>query len=64
MRPDFADFADGVLGVADEIEEDLDELVGVADDGIEASLRLEFDGDVVAAERMFVELERALDEGC
>ena len=58
----FADFANGVLGIADEIEEDLDELIGVADDGIGARLRLEFDADVVAAQRMFVELERALDE--
>ena len=39
----FADFADGVLGVADEIQEDLNELVGVADDRLAGRLRLEVD---------------------
>src|SRR5262249_2699925 len=52
----FADFANRVLGVADEIEEYLHELVGVADDGKKPGLRLVFDGDVVAAQRMFVKL--------
>ena len=42
--------------------ENLDELVGVADDEGEAGDGLKFDFDVVAAQGVFVELERALDD--
>ena len=57
-----ADFADGLLGVGDKIQKNLDELVGVADDSGKIGLGAEVDFNVVAAERMFVQLERALDE--
>ena len=57
-----ADFANGLFGVADEIEEDLNELVGVADDEREARDGLKFDFDVVAAEGMLVKLQRAIDD--
>ena len=49
-----ADIADGVFGVADQIQKNLDELVGVADDEREAGDGLKFDLDVVAAQRVFV----------
>jgi len=55
-------FADGLLGVADEIEENLNELVGVADDGRQIRDRLEFNFDIVAAEGMILELQRAFDD--
>lgn len=58
----FADFADGLLGIGDEIEKDLDELVGIANDAGEIGLRTEIDFDAVAAEGVFVKLERALDD--
>src|SRR5579863_1134414 len=40
-------FADGLLSVADEIQENLNELVGVADDGRQTRDGLKFDLDVV-----------------
>ena len=51
-----------MLGVGDKIQKNLDELVGVADDSGKIGLGAEVDFNVVAAERMFVQLERALDE--
>lgn len=57
----FANFADGLFGIGDEIEKDLNELVGVANDAREIGLRTEIDFDTVAAERVLVKLERALD---
>src|SRR5690349_4165969 len=57
-----ADFADGLLGVGDEIQEDLDELVGVTQDAGKTSVGEKVHFDVVAAQGVFVKLERALDE--
>src|SRR6266446_4530934 len=57
-----ADLADGLFRIGDKIQEDLDELIGVADDAGKAGLRTEFHLDVVAAERMLVQLQSALDE--
>ncbi len=58
----FADFADGLFGVGDQIQKNLNELVGVADNAGKIALRSEIHFDVVAAKGVFLELERALDE--
>src|SRR5579862_4599372 len=55
-------FADGLLGIADEIEEDLNELIGVADDRGQTGDRLEFHFDIVATEGMILELQSAVDD--
>src|SRR6266852_6107214 len=57
-----ADLADGLFRIGDKIQEDLDELIGVADDAGKAGLRAEFHLDVIAAERMLVQLQSALYE--
>src|SRR6266852_8118930 len=57
-----ADLADGLFPIGNKIQKDLNELIGVADDGGKPGLRPEFHFDVVAAEGMFVQLEGALDE--
>src|SRR5215472_1921688 len=44
----FADFADGLFGVGDEVQENLDKLVGVADDAGKRSVGAEVHFDVVA----------------
>src|SRR5258707_3645056 len=51
-----ADFLDGLLGVGDKIQKNLDKLVGVADHAGKIRLRAEIHGDVVAAKRMFRQL--------
>ena len=51
-----------MFGVGDEIQEDLDELVGVAQDAGKAGVGAKIHFDVVAAQRMFLKLKRALDE--
>src|ERR1700740_3389512 len=43
-------FADGLFGVADQVQENLNELIGVADDGGQTGNGLKLDFDVVAAE--------------
>src|SRR5262249_30279612 len=55
-------FSNGLFGIADEVEEDLHELIGVADHRRQAGLRLKFDSNVVTAQRMLVQLEGALNE--
>src|SRR5260370_12206696 len=57
-----ADFLDGLLGVGDKIQKNLDKLVGVADHAGKIRLRAEIHGDVVAAKRVFVQLEGSLEE--
>src|SRR5580692_102816 len=57
-----ADFANGLLGVGDEVEKNLDELVGVGDDAGKIGLRAEIDFDIISAKRVLVELERAIDD--
>src|SRR5271170_8108763 len=52
--PGIADFPDSMFRVADQIEQDLDELIGIADDRLQTRLRLELHLDAVAAERVFV----------
>ena len=57
----FADFADGLLGVGDKIQKDLNELIGVANNARQFRLGTEINFDAVAAERVFVQLEGAID---
>src|ERR1700694_2269527 len=45
-----ADFADGLFGVGDQVQNDLNELVGIPDDGGEIGLWLEIHLDLVAAQ--------------
>ena len=56
-----ANFTNGLFGIADKIEEDLNELVGVASDGRKTWERAEVDFDAVAAKGMLVQLEGAVD---
>src|ERR1700676_849636 len=56
----FTDFADGLLGVGDQIEKDLNELVGVGNDSWKIGLRTEIHFDVISAERVFMQLEGAV----
>src|SRR5580692_1134689 len=58
-----ADFANGLFGVGDEIQENLNKLIGVADDGRKSGERMEIGFDIVAAKRMFMELQSAIDDG-
>src|SRR5271157_2879298 len=57
-----AKFPNGLFRIADEIEEDLNELVGVTGDGRKTGERTEVDFDVVAAQGMLVQLEGAVDD--
>src|SRR5712692_3239195 len=57
-----ADLADGLLGVGDKIQKDLDQLVGVPDDAGKIGLQMEIHLDIVAAQGMFLQLERALEK--
>jgi len=58
-----ANFADGLFGVADQIEEHLDELVGIADGRGNTGSGMEVDLNGVAAKRMLVELQSAINDG-
>src|ERR1700730_2390804 len=57
-----ANFADSVFSVTNEVEEDLNELIGVADNRRKIGLTLKIYLDVIAAEGMLVQLQRAFDE--
>src|SRR5437016_4754801 len=57
-----ADFADGLLGVSDQVQKDLNELVGVPDDAGKIGLGMEIHLDIVAAQRVFLQLKRALEK--
>src|SRR5215472_3570483 len=57
-----ANFADGLFSVGDQVEKNLDKLVGVADDTGQAGIRPEIDADIVAAQRVLVQLKGALDQ--
>ena len=57
-----ADFADGLLGVGDQVQKDLNELVGVPDDAGKIALRMEIHLDIVTAQRVFLQLKRALEK--
>src|SRR2546425_41357 len=58
-----AHLPDGVLRVADEIEKDLDELIGVAQHGGKARVPAEVNRNVVPAKRMLLELQGSIDDG-
>src|SRR6185437_3648812 len=58
----FTDLTNGLLGVGDEIEKDLNELIGVANDARQVRLRTEIKLDVVSAERMLVQLQSPFDD--
>ena len=51
-----------MFGVGDQVEKNLDELVGVAEDAGKAGIGAEIDFDVVAAQRVLVQLKGALDQ--
>jgi len=53
----FADFANGLFGIGNEIQKDLNELIGVADDGRKVGTRGEVHLDLIAAERVFMKLQ-------
>jgi len=55
--------ADGLLRIADQIEEDLDQLVGVTNNRRQTRGRLEVDLNGITAQRMLVELEGAIEDG-
>src|SRR5438105_684040 len=57
-----ADFANGLLGVGDEVQEHLNELVGVTNDSRKSGIRAKVHFDVVPAQGVFMQLERALDK--
>ncbi len=50
----FADLADGLFGVSDKVQKDLNELISVADDDGKFALWMEIHLDVVAAQGMIV----------
>src|SRR5260370_35903769 len=60
--PGFANFANGVLGIADEVKENLNQLIGVADNHGQIGLRLKIHVNIVAAKRMILQLKGALDK--
>lgn len=51
-----ADFANGLFSVGDEIQKNLDELIGVPDDLRKIRLGTKFDFDIISAQGMLVEL--------
>src|SRR5208282_1471562 len=57
-----ANFPNGLFRIADEIEEDLNELVGVTGDGRKTGERTEVDFNAVATEGMLVQLKGAVDD--
>ena len=57
-----ADFADGLLGVGDQVQKHLNELVGVPDDAGKIGFWMEIHLDIVAAQRVFLQLKGALEE--
>ena len=60
--PGIANFTDGLFGVGNEIQQNLDQLVAVTHDRGQAGLRLKMDFDLIATKRVFLQLEGALDE--
>jgi hypothetical protein len=52
-----------VLGVADQIQENLDQLIGVADYGRQIGLWLKIHLNIVTAKRMILQLEGKTDHG-
>src|SRR6266849_3131805 len=52
--PALAHFANGVFGIADQVQEDLNQLIGVANHGRQIRLRLKIDANIVAAQRMIL----------
>src|SRR5262249_19068529 len=52
----FADFTNGLLRIGDEVEQDLNELVGVANHGGQIGARSEIDGHAVPAQGMLMKL--------
>ena len=54
-------FADGLLGVRNKIKKNLDQLVGIADDGWQIGTRREVHFHLVPAERVFMELQGPFD---
>src|SRR5215472_2739837 len=57
-----ANFADGLFRVGDQVEKNLDKLVSVAEDAGQVGIRAEIDIDIVAAQRVLVQLKGALDQ--
>ena len=57
------DLTDGLLGIADQIKKNLNQLIGIADRGRKSGKRMEIDLNGVAAKRMLVKLKGAIDDG-
>ena len=57
-----AHFANGMLGVTDQIQENLNQLVRIADNRRQIGLRLKIHMNIVAAQRMILKLKGALDQ--
>src|SRR5713226_8757951 len=56
-----ADFANSVLRIGYQVQKNLNKLIRIADDMRESRFWMEIHGDIVAAQRVFVKLQRALD---
>src|SRR5207249_11824624 len=57
-----ANFANGLLGIADQVQENLNKLIGIANYRRQVRLRLEIDLHIVAAQRVILQLQSALDQ--
>src|SRR5271157_4277406 len=57
----FAHFSNGLFGIGDQIEKDLNELIRVGNHAGIVRLRTEIHFDAISAERVFVQLHGAVD---
>src|SRR5438552_15691107 len=55
-------FADGLLGVGNKVQKDLNKLVGIPDDAGKIGLGMKIHLDIVAAQRMLLQLESAIEK--
>ena len=62
QRAMIAKLSNGLLGIGDQVQEDLSELARVAENQREIRGSREIHGDAIGAERMFMKLQAALDE--
>ncbi len=60
--PGVANFTNSLFGVSNEIQQYLDQLVAVPHDCRQTGLRLKMNLDLIAPQRMLLQLESALDE--
>ncbi len=62
QRAVIANFADGLLGIGDQVEENLRQLAGIAENGGQVRAWARNHGNAIGAQRMLVELQAALDQ--